>query len=83
MTVDILVPIVVALITGVMAFLGVLVSNNSTQRVTAYKIDELKRDFCDLRDKVERHNGFSERIVALEQGMKAINKRIDGMKGGN
>ena len=70
--------IIVALITGVLSLIGVMVSNNSTQKLTAFKIDELKADtngkiddlkddFSDLKAKVEKHNNLVERMAIVEQ----------------
>lgn len=85
--------IIAALITGVLAFAGVLISNNSTQKLTAYKIDELKtdtagkitdlkEDFNNLKEKVEKHNQVVERLAKCEQSVKSAHRRIDDMRGG-
>jgi hypothetical protein len=77
--------IIVALITGGLTFLGVIISNNhnntkiqnkleTAQAVTDYKIEELTRE-------VRLHNNFAERIPAIEKDIKHIYYEIDDMKG--
>ena len=72
--------IVVALITGGLALVGVIVSNVSANRrvqaqlekaqaVTDTKIDELTRE-------TRKHNGFAERIPVVEEQIKVINHRV-------
>lgn len=38
--------IIVAIIAGVLPLIGVILSNNSSQKLTAYKIDEMKTDYA-------------------------------------
>lgn len=72
--------VITALITGGLALLGVIYSNNSnnakiqakletSQAVTDYKIEELTRE-------VRKHNGFAERMPVVEEQIKVINHRI-------
>lgn len=76
--------IIVAIITGGLALVGVVVSNLATtsritaelktsQAVTDTKIEELTRE-------VRRHNGFAERIPVIEEQIKAANRRIDDLE---
>lgn len=76
--------IIVAVITGGLALVGVVVSNLSTtsritaelktsQAVTDTKIEELTRE-------VRRHNGFAERIPVIEEQIRAANRRIDDLE---
>lgn len=73
--------IIVAIITGALALVGSLISSNATQKLTGYKVDELKSDFSDLKTKVEKHNNLVERMVIVEQSVKSAHKRLDEMKG--
>ncbi len=70
--------IIVALITGALSLLGVVVTSMATSRraekaqaiaqaVTETKIDELTRE-------VRQHNGFAEKIPVLQS-------EVDGLKG--
>lgn len=72
--------IIVAIITGGLSLIGVIVSNNRTaqsmdakldkqQVVTETKLEELTRE-------VRTHNNFAQRIPVLEEQMKVANHRI-------
>lgn len=72
--------IIVAIITGGLSLIGVVVSNNRTaqsmdakldkqQAVTETKLEELTRE-------VRTHNNFARRIPVLEEQMKVANHRI-------
>ena len=72
--------IIVAIITGGLSLIGVIISNNRTaqsmdakldkqQAVTETKLEELTRE-------VRTHNNFAQRIPVLEEQMKVANHRI-------
>lgn len=76
--------IIVAIITGGLSLIGVIVSNNRTaqsmdksmdakldkqQAVTETKLEELTRE-------VRAHNNFAQRIPVLEEQIKVANHRI-------
>ena len=72
--------IIVAIITGGLSLIGVIVSNNNTaqsmdakldkqQAVTETKLEELTRE-------VRAHNNFAQRIPVLEEQIKVANRRI-------
>ena len=72
--------IIVALITGGLSLVGVIVSNIASgqrmeqrmavqQAVTDAKIEELTRE-------VREHNGFARRVPVLEEQIKVANHRI-------
>ena len=65
--------IIVALITGGVTLVGVLISNQKSQAVTETKIDELTRE-------VREHNHFARRVPVLEEQMKVANHRIDDLE---
>lgn len=76
--------IVVALITGVLSLIGVVVTNNqsnkkiqsnleTSQAVTDYKLDELTRE-------VREHNNFAKRMPVVEEQIKVINHRISDLE---
>lgn len=65
--------IIVALITGGLTLLGVLVSNGKSQAVTDAKLEELTRE-------VREHNNFAKRMPVVEEQIKAINRRIDDLE---
>ena len=77
--------IIVALITGSLSLLGVIISNLATARknestirtsqaVTETKIEELTRE-------VRAHNNFAQRMPVVEEQIKVINHRIQDLEG--
>ena len=77
--------IIVALITGGLSLIGVVITcavtarKNETamkvsQAVTDTKIDELTRE-------VRAHNNFAQRMPVVEEQIKVINHRIEDLEG--
>lgn len=75
-----MVEILVAIITGGMALVGVILSNRATARktdanirtaqaVTDTKLEELTRE-------VREHNGFARRMPVIEEQIKVVNHRL-------
>jgi hypothetical protein len=65
--------IIVALITGGLTLLGVLVSNSKTQAVMEERVNELTRE-------VREHNDFARRMPVVEEQIRVINHRIDDLE---
>ena len=65
--------IIVALITGGITLVGVLISNQKAQAVTDTKLEELTRE-------VREHNHFAQRVPVLEEQMKVVNHRIHDLE---
>ena len=65
--------IIVALITGGVTLVGVVISNQKAQAVTETRLDELTRE-------VREHNNFARRVPVLEEQIKAINHRIEDLE---
>lgn len=76
--------IIVALVSGGLAFIGTVITCLTTSRkseqsvrtaqaVTDTKIDELTRE-------VREHNNFAKRMPVVEEQIKVINHRIDDLK---
>lgn len=72
--------IIVAIITGGLSLIGVIVSNSHTaqsmdakldkqQAITETKLEELTRE-------VRAHNNFAQRVPVLEEQIKVVNHRI-------
>ena len=61
--------IIVALITGGLSLLGVIITSNKTTRDVQAKLDELTRE-------VREHNNFARRVPVLEEQIKVANHRI-------
>lgn len=66
--------IIVALISGGVTLLGVLIANSRSQAVTETKLEELTRE-------VREHNGFARRMPVVEEQIKVINHRIEDLEG--
>ena len=67
--------IIVALITGGITLVGVLISNQKSQAVTDTKLEELTRE-------VREHNHFAKRMPVVEEQIKVINHRIQDLEDG-
>ena len=65
--------IIVALITGGVTLLGVLISNGKAQAVTDTKLEELTRE-------VREHNNFAKRVPVREEQIKVANHRIQDLE---
>ena len=65
--------IIVALITGGVTLVGVLISNQKAQAVTETRLGELTRE-------VREHNNFARRVPVLEEQMKVANHRIEDLE---
>lgn len=65
--------IIVALITGGITLIGVLIANNKSQAVTDTKLEELTRE-------VREHNNFARRMPVVEEQIKVINHRIEDLE---
>ena len=68
--------IIVALITGGLSLLGVIITSrdvqaklDTQQAVTDTKLDELTRE-------VREHNNFARRVPVMEEQIKVINHRL-------
>lgn len=79
--------VVVALITGGLSVLGVIISNigsnkkienalSTSQAVTDCKIEELTRE-------VREHNNFARRMPVVEEQIKVINHRLEDLERGH
>ena len=65
--------IIIALITGGLTLLGVIVSNSKAQAVMDTKVEELTRE-------VREHNNFAKRMPVVEEQIRVINHRIDDLE---
>ena len=76
--------IIVAVITGGLALIGVVISNifaanrtqtqiSTAQAVTDTKLEELTRE-------VRMHNNFAQRVPVIEEQMKVVNHRVEDLE---
>ena len=65
--------IIVALVSGGITLVGVLIANSKTQAVMDTKLEELTRE-------VQEHNNFAKRMPVVEEQIKVINHRISDLE---
>lgn len=65
--------IIVALISGGITLIGVLIANSRSVAVTETRLDELTRE-------VRLHNNFAMRVPVIEEQIKVANHRIDDLE---
>ena len=65
--------IVVALISGAVTLLGVLIANSRSQAVTETRLDELTRE-------VREHNNFARRMPVVEEQIKDLDRRLSALE---
>lgn len=79
--------VISAVITGLLALVGVIVTNISSgrkmrfqieksQAITDVKVEELTRE-------VRQHNNFAARMPVVEEQIKVINHRLSDIERGN
>lgn len=74
--------IIVAIITGMFAFAGVLISNYTSNKRNS--IEQAKRDtkledkIQGLSDRVDAHNGMLDRITSIEKAIVRIDTKLEG-----
>ena len=61
--------IIVAIITGGLTLLGVLIANSKQQAIMETQLEELARE-------VREHNNYARRMPVVEEQIKVINHRI-------
>jgi demethoxyubiquinone hydroxylase (CLK1/Coq7/Cat5 family) len=65
--------VLAAVVSGCVAVLSGVISGLLSQKLTAWRVEQLER-------KVEKHNNLIERMVAVEQSAKSAHHRIDGLE---
>lgn len=74
--------IIVAIITGLFAFAGVVISNWSSNKKNS--IEQARRDtkledkIQELSDRVDAHNGMIDRITSIEKAIVRIDTKLEG-----
>ena len=76
--------IISSIIVGVLALVGVIVTNMSSNKTVEQKIvtsqEVMKTEVANLRKEVEKHNSFASRIPVVEEQIKVINHRINDLE---
>lgn len=79
--------IISSIIVGVLALVGVIVTNVSSNKTVEQKIvtsqEVMKAEVANLRKEVEKHNNFASRIPVVEEQIKVINHRINDLEKSN
>ena len=79
--------IISSIIVGVLALVGVIVTNASSNKAVEQKIvtsqEVMKTEVANLRKEVEKHNSFASRIPVVEEQIKVINHRINDLEKSN
>lgn len=65
--------IIVAIISGGITLIGVLISNKTAQAVTETKLEELTRE-------VREHNNFAKRVPLLEKDVEYIKEHMEDIE---
>lgn len=65
--------IIIALITGGITLVGVLISNSKSQAVINTKVDELTRE-------VREHNNFARRMPVVEEQIAHLNEAVHNLQ---
>jgi cell division protein FtsL len=76
--------IIIAIITGGLTLIGVIISNlasaRKTQATIETKIEVQNTKIDELTREVRLHNNFAQRIPILEEQMKVANHRIGDLE---
>lgn len=76
--------IIVAIITGLFTFAGVVVTNIVSNRKVQYQLHEQQKitdvKLEELTREVRKHNNFATRVPVIEEQIKVINHRIDDLE---
>ena len=76
--------IIVALITGGLSLIGVIISNSTTAKNMDAKLDKqqaiMDTKLEELTREVRSHNNFAQRVPVLEEQMKVANHRISDLE---
>lgn len=77
--------IIVALITGGLSLVGVIITNNWATREMDAKLDKQQavsnEKIEELTREVREHNNFAKRVPVMEEQIKVINHRVSDLEG--
>ncbi len=76
--------VIVAVITGGLALIGVIITNNHNQQAADAKLDKHQAvtdtKLEELTREVRTHNNFAQRVPVLEEQIKIANHRIEDLE---
>lgn len=77
--------IIGAVIAGVFALVGVIITNNSANKELMSKQETAQavtnERLSQLTAEVQRHNNFAQRVPVIEEQIKVINHRLNDLEG--
>ncbi len=68
--------IAVAIISGGITLIGVLIANSKNQAIVETKLEH-------LTEEVKKHNNFAVKIPVIEEQIKVVNHRIEDLERSN
>ena len=60
-------------IVGILSLVGTLLGSFGGMKLMTYRIEQLEK-------KVDRHNGFAERIPVIEEHIKGLDQRVEDLE---
>lgn len=76
--------IIVALITGGLSLIGVVVTclatAKKTEKAQEVSLAVMRTEITELTREVRAHNGFAQRLPVVEEQIKVINNRIKDLE---
>jgi hypothetical protein len=66
-----------AIVTALFSFLGVYISNRKTAALMEYRMGQVETSLNNLGRKVDKHNTFDRRLVAVETKLNIMQKEGD------
>lgn len=72
--------IIVAIITGVLTLVGVLISNNRNDAVQTERIEQLREEVKKHNNLIERTYKLEDRANRTEDELKRVNHRLDNLE---
>ena len=79
-----IIPLLTALITGTLSLIGVMVTNNASnkkienQLITSQAVTDTKIE--NLTAEVRKHNDFASRIPVMQEQINNLDKRVDQLE---
>jgi Tfp pilus assembly protein PilN len=78
--------IIASLITGGLALIGVIITNMQSNKKIGYQLEKQQAvtdtKLEELTREVREHNNFAKRMPVVEEQIKVINNRLDGLEKG-
>lgn len=76
--------VIAAAITGVLALIGVIItniaSNKKVEKDNAVSQAVMRTEIANLTEEVRKHNNFAQQIPVIQEQIKVINHRIDDLE---